>query len=105
MDVAPLHLHYWDYSNQIMPKAAYLLASRSQHATMQHSALANMLWKFPIAAGMILEVSRTFSVSFTRNMLSTQYTSHAIPDDGILRRLEAFVASPIGCGGSDVRIS
>ncbi|GKC30803.1 hypothetical protein Tco_1038097, partial [Tanacetum coccineum] len=65
MDVAPLHLHYWDYSNQIIPKAAYLLASRSQHATMQHSALANMLWKFPIAAGMILEVSRTFSVSFT----------------------------------------
>ncbi|GKE59649.1 hypothetical protein Tco_1498834, partial [Tanacetum coccineum] len=24
---------------------------------------------------------------------------------GILRRLEAFVASPIGCGGSDVRIA
>ncbi|GJV74368.1 hypothetical protein Tco_1494363 [Tanacetum coccineum] len=24
---------------------------------------------------------------------------------GILQRLEAFVASPIGCGGSDVRIA
>ncbi|GKB55808.1 hypothetical protein Tco_0911994, partial [Tanacetum coccineum] len=32
-------------------------------------------------------------------------SDRCLRDGGILRRLEAFVASPIGCGGSDVGIA